>query len=126
MSDTKFGTVGWVDLTVPDATAVRDFYTAVAGWTPQDVPVGDYADFSMNAPNGETVSGICHARGSNVGMPAQWLIYVTVPDLDASLAACVAKGGRIYRERKSMGAYGDLAVIQDPAGAVMGLIQPRD
>ncbi len=125
MSDTTHGTVGWVDLTVPNATNVRDFYTAVVGWTPQDVPVGDYVDFSMNAPNGETVAGICHARGSNVGIPAQWLIYVTVPDLATSLAACVAMGGRIYRERESMGGYGDFAVVQDPAGAVMGLIQPR-
>lgn len=125
MGELKTGTIGWVDLTVPDATAVRDFYAAVAGWTAQDVPVGDYVDYAMNAADGETVAGVCHARGSNTGLPAQWLVYVTVSDLDASLAACVANGGRVYRERKSMGSYGDLAVIQDPAGAVMGLIQPR-
>jgi predicted enzyme related to lactoylglutathione lyase len=124
MSDAKMGAIGWVDLTVPNATEVRDFYAAVAGWTPQDIAVGDYNDYGMNRPDGETVAGICHARGSNTGLPAQWLVYVTVPDLDASLAACVARGGKIYREKRSLGAYGDLAVIQDPAGAVMGLIQP--
>jgi len=30
-SEPKMGTVGWIDLTVADATAVRDFYSQVAG-----------------------------------------------------------------------------------------------
>jgi predicted enzyme related to lactoylglutathione lyase len=28
------GQIGWVDLTVPNATTVRDFYQHVTGWTP--------------------------------------------------------------------------------------------
>lgn len=73
MSDLKYGAIAWVDLTVPNAPALRDFYAAVAGWSPQDVKVGDYADFTM----------------------------------------------------RTSGSYGDFAVIQDPAGAVMALIQPK-
>ena len=26
------GTIGWTDLTVPDADGLRDFYSAVVGW----------------------------------------------------------------------------------------------
>ncbi|MBM4193981.1 MAG: VOC family protein [Gemmatimonadetes bacterium] len=126
MSDLKYGAIGWVDLTVPNAGELRDFYSAVAGWSSQDVKMGDYADYTMRASaDGEAIAGVCHARGSNTGMPAQWLMYVSVPDLDASLAECVKRGGKVYREKKSMGSYGDFAVIQDPAGAVMGLIQPK-
>lgn len=126
MSDLKSGAIGWVDLTVPDAPELRDFYCAVVGWTPQDVKVGDYTDFTMRtSETGEAVAGVCHAKGANTGLPQQWLVYVSVPNLDASLAVCVAKGGTIYRARASMGSYGDFAVIQDPAGAVMALIQPR-
>jgi predicted enzyme related to lactoylglutathione lyase len=29
------GTIGWIDLTVPDAKSLRDFYSAVTGWTPR-------------------------------------------------------------------------------------------
>jgi predicted enzyme related to lactoylglutathione lyase len=39
-----------MDLTVADAPAVRDFYAAVAGWTPAEVPMGEYSDYCMNAP----------------------------------------------------------------------------
>jgi len=28
------GKIGWIDLTVPDAEAIRDFYQHVAGWVP--------------------------------------------------------------------------------------------
>ena len=125
MSDLKAGAIGWVDLTVPNAAEVRDFYAAVVGWTVQDVKMGEYSDFTMRSAAGEAVAGVCHARGSNTGLPAQWLVYVSVPDLDASLKACVAKGGNVYRPRASMGSYGDVAVIQDPAGAVMAVIQPK-
>ena len=87
MSDLKSGAIGWVDLTVPNAPALRDFYSAVVGWTPQDVKMGDYADYTMRASGtGEAVAGVCHAKGNNVGLPTQWLVYVSVPDLDASLA----------------------------------------
>ena len=126
MSDLKTGAIAWVDLTVPNAPELRDFYAAVCGWTPQDVKMGDYSDYTMRAAaTGEAVAGVCHAQGTNTGLPRQWLVYVSVPDLNASLAECVGRGGKVFREPASMGSYGDFAVIQDPAGAVMALIQPK-
>ena len=119
------GTVGWFDLTVPDAPALRDFYSAVVGWTSSKVRMGDYADYKMH-PSSEAapIAGICHARGENAGLPPVWLMYIRVADLDASVAVCIAYGGQILVPPRSMGAYGWVAVIQDPAGAVVGLIGP--
>lgn len=119
----QVGTIGWRDLTVPDADAVRDFYAAVAGWTFQPVDMGGYADYSMIPPGGgDPVAGICHARGINEGIPPQWLIYIVVADVDASVAACRARGGEVVAGPRSMGAA-RFAVIRDPAGAVCGLYQ---
>jgi predicted enzyme related to lactoylglutathione lyase len=116
------GTIGWIDLTVPDAPRLRDFYAEVAGWTPQPVEMDGYADFAMTA-DGKAVAGVCHARGGNVGLPAQWLIYIVVADLEASLASVDALGGSIVAGPKSHGAA-RYAVIRDPAGAVCALYQP--
>ena len=116
------GTIAWHDLTVADAPALRDFYQAVAGWTPEAVPMGDYSDFVMRA-GGEDVAGVCHARGSNAGLPAQWLLYITVADLDHSVAECQRLGGRTLTPIRSYGG-GRYCVIQDPAGAVCALYQP--
>ena len=126
MADPVMGRIGWTDLTVPDADRTRDFYAAVCGWTFDRIPMegGAYDDYVMKPPDGHVVGGVCHARGPNASQPAQWLNYVNVPDLAASVAACRASGGQVIVESRSLGSYGTLAVVQDPSGAVLGLIQP--
>jgi predicted enzyme related to lactoylglutathione lyase len=118
------GTIGWADLTVPDAERVRDFYAAVTGWVPQPLSMGEYADYVMTTPGtAAPVAGICHARGANADLPPVWLVYISVPDLDASLAACRAAGGALVVEPRGVGGGARYAVIRDPAGAVVALHQ---
>ena len=122
MSDPK-GSVGWFDLTVPDAEKVRDFYGQVVGWDSEALDMGDYEDFCMKPKGTEApIAGICHARGSNTGLPTQWLMYITVDDVDASVARCQSLGGKVLVAPKPMGS-GRGCVIQDPAGAVVALYQ---
>lgn len=123
MADNR-GSIGWHDLTVADAPGVRDFYSAVVGWTPVPLTMGEYDDYIMTQPGtDEAAAGICHARGSNANIPPQWLIYINVADLDASLAACHERGGSVVDGPREM-AGGRFAVVKDPAGAVCGLWQP--
>lgn len=117
------GTLGWHDLTVPDAVAVRDFYSAVVGWSFSGVEMEGYEDFCMiPSSGGDPVGGICHARGCNADLPAQWLMYIYVADLDASLTECRRRGGVLVSGPRDAGG-GRFAVIRDPAGAVAALYQ---
>ena len=121
--DTENGRIGWIDITVDDAEGLRDFYAAVTGWKPDNVDMGDYADFSMLTPDsGTPAAGICHARGSNAELPRQWLIYINVADAVASAEACTENGGKVLVGPKAMGG-GMFAVIEDPSGAVAALYQ---
>lgn len=123
----EVGSVSWFDLTVPNAEEVRDFYSKVIGWQFQSVPMenGDYDDYNMIAPeSGKTVTGICHASGNNAGLPAKWLLYITVKDVDKSYEECKANGGKVLSGPKEMGNYGRYCVIEDPAGAVCALFEP--
>jgi predicted enzyme related to lactoylglutathione lyase len=124
MKNNPLGSIMWSDLTVPDAVAVSSFYSAVVGWKSQGLDMGGYEDFCM-MPAGakKPAAGICHARGSNKDLPAQWLVYITVANLRRSLKACVAKGGTIVTPERDMGGA-KMAVIRDPAGAVAALFQP--
>lgn len=125
MSANLIGTIGWIDLSVPAAGPLRDFYSAVTGWKTSEVDMGGYSDYCMNTPaEGSAVAGICHARGPNEGLPSQWLIYITVADVEASAAEAQKRGGKLLRPVKDMGSHGRFCVIQDPAGAVAGLYQP--
>lgn len=113
----EFGKIVWQDLTVPDADRVRDFYAGVVGWSTSMVDMGGYADYTMGG-----VAGICHARGTNENQPPQWLIYVTVENLEHSLEQANALGGSVIDGPRAMG-QARYAVIKDPAGAYMALVQ---
>jgi uncharacterized protein len=117
------GTIGWIDLTIDQAPAIRDFYQQVVGWEATPVEMGDYSDFAMTPPAAATaVAGICHARGENKGLPPQWLIYIIVADLASSIQRCEQLGGKLLVGPRSAGAD-RYCVIQDPAGAVAGLYE---
>jgi len=116
------GSIAWQDLTVPNASEIRDFYCQVVGWTFTDHDMGDYADYNINlSDGGQTVAGICHARGSNAGIPPQWLVYIVVDDVGQSAQKCVELGGKLIDGPREMGGQ-SFCVIQDPAGAVAALI----
>lgn len=118
------GTITWQDLTVEHAEQLRDFYQSVVGWTASPVQMGGYADYTM-AVEGEPIAGLCHARGGNADLPPQWLIYITVEDLEHSIAECQRLGGSLVTPPRSF-AGGRYCVIKDPAGAVCALYQPAD
>lgn len=125
-NEPEVGTIGWTDLTISNAEEIRDFYSKVVGWKPQPLSMGQYDDYVMNTPETETsIAGICHARGVNAELPAQWLIYITVENIDESIASCKKLGGKILVESKNYGGMGMYCVIQDPAGAVCALFEPK-
>ncbi len=118
----NIGRIEWLDITVPDAERLKNFYCNVVGWKSTDVDMGSYSDFNINLPeSGDTVAGICHARGSNANIPPQWLVYVRVADVKASAAECEKRGGKVLDGPRRMGGS-DFCVIEDPAGAVMALL----
>jgi predicted enzyme related to lactoylglutathione lyase len=123
MADSPTGMVAWMDLTVKDAPVIRDFYRDVAGWTSSDVPMHGYDDYNMHAPDGSVVAGIAHADGPNTDLPVAWLVYITVPDLDASMASAEARGGKVVGAIRDLGEGSKFCVIQDPAGAYCALLQ---
>lgn len=118
------GTIVWMDLTVPDAEALRDFYAQVVGWETSPLPMPGYRDFTMMPPGVEDpVAGICHAQGENVDLPPQWLMYVVVEDVERSAGLCTRLGGQILAGPRPL-MDGLFCVIRDPAGAVCALYEP--
>jgi predicted enzyme related to lactoylglutathione lyase len=120
------GQIGWVDLTVEDATGIRDFYRQVTGWSATAFSMGDHDDYCMNPPGADKpVAGICHALGENAGLPPVWLIYITVADLEESVRQCTAHGGKVRTPVRTISGMGRFCVIEDPAGAVAALYQSQ-
>ena len=131
MEKNKIGAISWFDLTVPNAEEVRDFYSNVTGWTYSNVDMSienengkeKYEDYCMNKPlDGTTVAGICHSKGSNANLPPQWMMYISVENVERSVKVALKKGGKIMDGPRKMGNM-NFCVIQDPAGACCALIE---
>lgn len=117
MAESNAGRVGWVDLTVDKAEALRDFYSTVLGWEPEGLDMGGYDDYVMT-PRGsdEPAAGVCHRRGQNADLPAQWIVYFVVEDVEAAMTIAVKKGAKLVRPFE-----GSFALLRDPAGAIFAL-----
>lgn len=117
------GRIAWLDLTVPNAAATRDFYQQVIGWTVQNVELedaaGPYADYTMLGGDGRPAAGICHARGANADLPPVWLLYLPVADLTESLRRVEEEGGKVIKASEGDYTY---AVVQDPVGVYFALV----
>lgn len=116
------GSIVSADITVDDANRLRDFYTSVTGWGVVPMPMGDYDDYVMTQPDGTWVGGVCFRKGPNDYLPPVWLIHVRVENLDASLRAVIDGGGEVIGDIRGEGGY-RMAVIKDPVGAHMGLVE---
>lgn len=123
MGTHKLGEVAWIDLTVNDASGIKNFYQDIVGWKTEEVPMEGYSDFAMISSESEqAVSGICHARGPNAELPPMWLPYFLVSDIETAVEKVTAQGGELITLIKSMG-NDKYVVIKDPAGAACALYQ---
>jgi predicted enzyme related to lactoylglutathione lyase len=121
----KVGEVSWNELVTTDTKAAAGFYGKLFGWqatpfTPQGAPAGGppYNLFKLD-PDTMGVGGMMQTPDPK--MPAQWLPYVVVDNVDSALAKAVKLGGKACMPVTSIGDMGRIAVIQDPQGATIGL-----
>ena len=121
------GRIYWLDLTIPDAPATRDFYSEVVGWVAQNVPMKDgtaqYADYNMLRTDGSPAAGVCHSRGVNADLPPMWMIYLPVGDLVESVRRVESEGGTVVKAMRDGGGKLVYAAIKDPVGACLALVQ---
>lgn len=121
------GRIGWLDLTVPDAAATRDFYAAVVGWKVQEVEMEDgearYADYNLLGADRQPAAGVCHARGPNAYLPPVWMLYLLVADATESVRRVEVEGGQVLNSVTGEDGRVQFAAIRDPVGAALMLYQ---
>ena len=123
MSDNKpcqtSGRFCWNELVTTDETAAKAFYGQLFGWKTEPFGDGSYKLFI----NGEDkVGGLIQCP--KPGIPAHWLAYVTVNDVNAIVAHTLQLGGKVVVEPFDVPTIGRLAVLVDPQGAPIAVIQP--
>lgn len=113
------GAMCWNELYVRDPQKVIPFYEGLLGWTITKDPDRDYY---YAANNGRMNAGIETMDKDRVGLPAHWLPYFTVADINACVATARSKGGHVD-DVLGMEGLGEFAIVTDPTGATLALIQ---
>ncbi|MCU0968275.1 MAG: VOC family protein [Rubrivivax sp.] len=115
------GAFSWSELMTPDPAAAAAFYGQLFGWTVDQMDMGT-GPYRVVKAGEAAVGGIMGMPPDAGPMPPTWGCYVTVADVDETLARCTALGGRTLMPPMTVPGVGRMAVIQDPQGAVLSVI----
>jgi len=121
------GSFCWVELGTTDQSGAKSFYSSLFGWVPADYPMGSDESYSMFKLNGGKTAGAYTMRPAEQAMvPPHWSLYVAVDSAQDTAAKAGELGGKVIEGPFDVMTLGRMAVIQDPAGAVFCIFQPRD
>ena len=101
-----------------DQAALQAYYAKLFGWKFDTSNQGGYG-MTDSAETGVTV-GVGASRDGGSGHVTG---YVTVADIDATLARAAELGGRVIAPKFSPGGGATIALVADPEGHVLGLTQ---
>ena len=119
------GFFGWIDLMTRDAGTAGQFYEALFGWTHVDVQVSEGVTHTHFYKDDCLVAGMSHMMpGIPESIRSIWNSYVLVNDLDATSRRVEEAGGTVTRTPWHLLDRGRMAMIEDPTGAVLGLLEP--
>ena len=116
------GKFHWNELLSGDVERCKAFFSAVCGWTYDDVPMPNFT-YTV-AKSGDKIAGgiMDKSKTGEPTMPSHWMAYIGVDDVDAAAAKVAGAGGKVLQEPFDVEGVGRIAIIADPDGAVVGLM----
>ncbi len=120
------GTLCWADLSTPDVKRASDFYSGLFGWEIASERTDGTKDPSgyEHIKNGEHfIGGVPPAAYRKPGMPAHWMAYFQVDDVDAAANKAKELGATLHMPPMTMEGVGRMSVIADPQGAVFAIFK---
>jgi predicted enzyme related to lactoylglutathione lyase len=109
-----------------DIESSSRFYEGLFGWEVDKRTLPDGGTYARFLMRGGPVAGMYAVEADDdvMGVPSQWLSYVSVVDAVATLDKAVALGATAFGDVVEVPGVVTVAEFSDPAGAVCGLWQP--
>ncbi len=116
------GAFSWSELMTSDPTAAAAFYGPLFGWRIEAMDMGG-GPYHVLKVGDSAVGGIMKTPAEAGPMPPAWGCYVTVADVAATAAQATALGGKVVVPAMDVPGVGRMAVIADPQGAMLSVMQ---
>jgi len=114
------GTPCWVDISVPDLDAAREFYGQALGWSFLDSGE-EFGHYTICQVDGSAAAAI--APQQYEGQPVAWTVYLASDDVDGTAKLIKDNGGTVVVEPMDIPGSGRMCIAQDPQGAAFGVWQ---
>jgi predicted enzyme related to lactoylglutathione lyase len=114
--------VGWFEIHVQDMDRAKKFYEAMLGvaLSRLDSPGMDMLAFPMEREGAGASGALVKMPGVKSGSPSV-LVYFVCKDCADEAAKAVQAGGKIHKEKTSIGQYGFISLVVDSEGNMVGL-----
>ncbi|NLR75686.1 MULTISPECIES: VOC family protein [Leeia] len=114
--------VGWFEIYVQDMPRARAFYEAVFAVKLDALEAGDMEMWSFPMDMAQYGSGgaLVKMEGCPSGGGGT-LVYFSSEDCAVEAARAAQAGGKVFREKMSIGQYGFIALVTDTEGNMIGL-----
>lgn len=113
----------WIQLLSRDAPKAAEFYRAVAGYeVVENTKTNRVSDYVLTS-EGYARATVRTIRSTNPKVQPTWLLFVRVKNVGESVALAKQLGGTALLEPKPELFDGKVAVIADPTGAAIGIME---
>jgi predicted enzyme related to lactoylglutathione lyase len=116
--------VGWFEIYVRDMNRAKAFYQSMLEVSLTQLPQSDGGDGMWTFPMNQGASGATGALVKMDGAPVGaggTIIYFVTEDCGKTAQRAKAAGGQIVKDKFSIGKYGNIALVSDPDGNIVGL-----
>ena len=119
----QHGAIAWAEVNTRDAGKASGFYAAVFDLEARKLEAPGMEYWTLHR-DGRPVGGVLQMDDHwPAAVPAHWMPYFQVDDVDAATKQVTALGGKVCVAGFDS-AYGRIAVVEDPQGATFSIMHP--
>ena len=114
------GAIMWNELMTSDQTDATEFYTGLLGLGSGSME--GPMEYTLLKVSGDDVAGVMQITEDMGPVPPNWMVYFGVANVDDTTSQAEALGAIVLVPGTDIPGVGRFATIQDPQGAVFGMI----
>jgi uncharacterized protein len=122
----RTGDWNWFEIYVRNPKTVSDFYKTCLNYDVIEDTRGDTKNEYLLASGGQNRGGIASMPTTGDDVRPSWLGVIRVTDLDLMLSRVAGLGGTVLVQPRSVEFGSRFAIILDPTGGTVGLVQYMD
>jgi predicted enzyme related to lactoylglutathione lyase len=124
------GKIIWHELLTDTPDQTKVFYSELFGWEFEDLSLNaglfSSVNYTLIRLDGQLIGGMIDQRRLKTQEDiSQWVALLSVKDIDAAVATFSAQGGTVFAPPTDVAERGRMAVVADPQGALIGLLQTK-